>query len=292
MTFSGMTGFARADGVWRDWTLAVEARSVNGRGLEVRFRGPPQLDGLERLAREGGHARFSRGQVSVSVQARRPESAASVRINRVVLDRYLALARELAGEGAPPSVDGLLALRGVIEADEGELDPDGRAALERATAALLDQALDGLRQARRDEGAALTPVLSGLIDRIDALRAEAEAEAAEIPGQLKTRFAERMAELLGDVAVPIDRVVQEAAALATRADVREELDRLASHVASARDLLAGPGPVGRKLDFLGQEFLREVNTLCSKSASTALTRIGLELKAGVDQFREQIQNVE
>lgn len=287
-----MTGFARADGAWADWMLAVEARSVNGRNLEVRFKGPPQLESLERLAREGGQARFSRGQINVSLQARRSEGAAGVRVNRGVLDQYLALARELAGEAAPPTVDGLLALRGVLEADEGEQSDEDRAALEAAAGAVLAQALDELRVARIAEGAALAVVLTGFIDRIAGLVADAEVGAATLPVQLKARFTERMTDLLGDGAVSEERVAQEAAALAVRADVREELDRLASHVTSARALLTGPGPVGRKLDFLGQEFLREVNTLCAKSGSVALTRIGLDLKAAVDQFREQISNVE
>jgi uncharacterized protein (TIGR00255 family) len=287
-----MTGFGRAEGAHGEWSFAVEARSVNGRNLETRFKGPPSLEGLERVAREGAQARFARGQVNVAVQARRAEGAVGVRLNRAVLDRYLALGRELGPDAAPPTVDGLLSLRGVLEADEGDPSPEDRAALEQAVAAAVATALNGLKTARDAEGAALDGVLGAIVDDIERLRGEAESEAAALPAQIKARFAERLAELLGEAGVSEERIVQEAAVLAARADVREELDRLASHIASARELLAGPGPAGRKLDFLSQEFLREVNTLCAKSGSIALTRTGLALKAAVDQFREQIQNVE
>jgi uncharacterized protein (TIGR00255 family) len=294
MAISGMTGFARTEGAHGPWTFAVEARSVNGRNLEARYKGPAGFEGLERAVREGAQARFARGQVNVSVQARRADAGAGVRINREVLDRYLALGRELsaAGQVAPPTVDGLLALRGVLEADEGEPAAEERAALETAMALAVSAALEGLLSARRAEGAALAPVLIGVLDRIEALVAEAEVEAAAQPTQLKARFAARMAELVGEGGAPEERIVQEAAALAAKADAREELDRLASHVRSARELLADSAAVGRKLDFLSQEFMRESNTLCAKSGTLALTQLGLGLKAAVDQFREQIANVE
>lgn len=294
MPLSGMTGFAREEGAYGEWSWAVEARSVNGRNLETRYRGPPGFDALERVAREAAQARLGRGQVNVAVQAKRALTGGGVRINREVLDRYLALGAELVEEGRAthPSVDGLLGLRGVLEADEGEPDADARAALERMLADAIGRAMDGLRDSRRAEGAALTPVLGGVLGRIDALVGEAEAEAAAQPAALQARFAERMAELVTGAGVPTDRIVAEAAVLAGKADVREELDRLASHVDAGRTLMAGEGPVGRKLDFLTQEFMREANTLCSKSASIPLTRIGLELKTAIEQFREQVQNVE
>lgn len=293
LKLSSMTGFARAEGASGAWSWAVEARSVNGRNLEVRFRGPPGFDSLERVAREAAQTRFQRGQVSVSLTARRAETAGAVRINREALERYLALADELTGKGhaLTPSADGLLALRGVLEVGEAEEAPEARAAVEAAMAASLAEALDGLKVSRLAEGASLGGVLAGLVDQVEALCGEAAAEAAGQGPAIRDRFAKRLGELLGD-AVPADRIVQEAAVMATKADVREELDRLASHVAAARALMAEDAAAGRRLDFLTQEFMREANTLCSKSATTGLTRVGLALKAAIDQFREQVQNVE
>jgi uncharacterized protein (TIGR00255 family) len=293
LKLSSMTGFGRAEGASGPWSWAVEARSVNGRNLEVRFRGPPGFDGLERIAREAGQARFQRGQVNVSITARRTETAGAVRINREVLERYLALADELTGKGhaLTPSADGLMALRGVLETGEAEEAPEARTPVEAAMAASLLEAMDGLKTSREAEGGKLGAVLAGLVDQIEAFCGEAEVEAAGQAPAIRDRFAKRLAELLGD-ATPADRIVQEAAVMATKADVREELDRLGSHVAAARSLMAEDTAAGRRLDFLTQEFMREANTLCSKSATTALTRVGLALKAAIDQFREQVQNVE
>ncbi|HEY3799949.1 MAG TPA: YicC/YloC family endoribonuclease [Caulobacteraceae bacterium] len=293
MTLSSMTGFARVEGAAGDWSWAVEARSVNGRNLEVRFRGPPGFDSLERMTREAAQARFQRGQMNVSVQARHAEAAGAVAINRDQLERYLAITEELvsAGKATTPDAGGLLALRGVLEAGEPEEDAEGRAAVEAAMAASIAQALDGLKTSRLAEGAALASVLTGLVDRIDALTAEANAEATAQSPAIRDRFAARLIELLGDAA-PADRILQEAAVMAAKADVREELDRLASHVGAARALMAEEAAAGRRLDFLTQEFMREANTLCSKSATVRLTATGLALKAAIDQFREQVQNVE
>ena len=295
MALSGMTGFARTDGASGAWTWAVEARSVNGRSLEVRFRGPPGFDTLDKAARDGAQGRFQRGQIGLTVQAKRADASGAVRINTDQLERYLALAESYAAKGraAPASIDALLGLRGVLETADEDDAPEAKAAVEQAMAASVVAALDGLKASRLTEGAALTPVLTGLVDKIAALTASAETEAAGQPAMLKERFEKRMAELLADRTGLEERIVQEAAMMATKADVREELDRLASHVAAARTLLAGAETAnGRRLDFLTQEFMREANTLCSKSATTALTAIGLELKATIDQFREQVQNVE
>ena len=296
MPLSGMTGFARVEGALGAWSWAVEARSVNGRNLEAKFRGPPGFDGLERAAREAAQARFQRGQITIGLQARRAEAAAAVRINQETLERYLAVAASLVRErgAAAPTADGLLALRGVIEASEDlEETPEARAALEAAMAASLAEALDALRAARLEEGAALAPILSGAVDRIAALVDAAEAEAAGQIDHIRERFSRRLAELTADAGVDLaERAFQEAAVLAVKADVREELDRLKSHVDAARSLLASDAAAGRRLDFLAQEFMREANTLCSKSATTALTAIGLDLKAVIEQLREQIQNVE
>ena len=290
---SGMTGFGRADGALDGWTWTVEARSVNGRSLEVRYRGPGGFDNLERLAKAATQTRLNRGQVTLGLQAKRAEGAATApTINQTVLATYLRLANELAEEGAtPPSVDGLLSLRGVLEAPEEDDDPETHAAVEAAMAATIEQALDALKVSREREGAQLLPVISDFIAGIEALVARAEAEAQAQVAAIRDRFTRRITELAPDAPGLEDRIILEAASLATKADVREELDRLTAHVASARALLQQP-PAGRKLDFLMQEFMREANTLCSKSATTALTGIGLELKAVIEQSREQVQNVE
>ncbi len=294
MALSGMTGFGRAEGAQEAWSWAVEARSVNGRNLEIRFKGPQGFDGLERGTREAGQARFQRGQVSLTLQAKRAESAVGgVSVNLAQLERYLAAVAPYvaSGQATAPSADGLLSLRGVIEtADVEDLEED-RAGLEAAMASSVALALDGLKAARLEEGAALLPVLSGLVDRIDALTDLAGAQAAEQPPMIRDRFSKRLTELAGEAASE-ERILQEAAAMAVKADVREELDRLGGHVTAARLLLTGEGPAGRRLDFLTQEFMREANTLCSKSATPALTATGLELKATIEQFREQVQNVE
>ena len=295
MALSGMTGFAREDGAWGPWSWAVEARSVNGRNLETRFRGPPGFDSLERAARDGAQARFQRGQLTVNLQAKRADTAGAVRVNLEQMERYLDLAQPIMAQGraSPPTLDGLLALRGVIEAADETDGPEARAEIEAAMARSIERALDGLKAARLEEGAALTPLLTGLIARVSELVDDADVEARDLPGLLKARLAKKIAELVADRAADLDeRIVIEAAMIATKADVREELDRLRSHVIAAGVLLTGDVAAGRRLDFLTQEFMREANTLCSKSATTALTAIGLDLKATIDQFREQVQNVE
>lgn len=290
-----MTGFGRAEGSHEGWSWTVEARSVNGKGLDLRFRGPLGFDALERAAKTAAQVRFVRGSVTVGVQAKRgAEAGAGVpRINEAALERYLAEALRLAEAGAtPPAADGLLALRGVLDSaeDEGE-DAEARAALEAAFGASIEAALDGLKSSRDAEGAQLRPVILDFIDRIEALVADAETEAGAQTEAIRERFARRMSELAPGAPGLEERVFLESAALATKADVREELDRLTAHIASARSLIDQP-PAGRKLDFLMQEFMREANTLCSKSATTRLTAVGLELKAVIEQLREQVQNVE
>ena len=290
---SGMTGFGRADGALDGWTWTVEARSVNGRSLEVRYRGPGGFDNLERLTKAAAQGRLNRGQVTLGVQAKRAEgSEPAPRVNETVLANYLKLANQLAEEGAvPPSADGLLSLRGVIEVAEEVEDPEAHAAVEAAIAATIEQALDALKLSRQREGEQLTPVIRDFVGTIEALVARAELEASSQTEAIRERFTRRISELAPDAPGLDERIFLEAAALATKADVREELDRLTAHVDSARTLLQQP-PAGRKLDFLMQEFMRKANTLCSKSATTPLTGIGLELKAVIEQLREQVQNVE
>lgn len=290
---SGMTGFGRADGALNGWNWSVEVRSVNGRSLEVRYRGPNGFEALERSAKTAAQARFQRGQLSLGVQARRDGAGeGTIKINTEILSRYQELAKDLMAQGmAPASADGLLGLRGVIEASEEAEDAEAHAAVEAAIMASIEQALDALKASRQQEGAQLLPVMNGFIGQIEALVVRAEAEAETQVQAIRERFTRRISDLAGEVAGLEERIFLEAAALATKADVREELDRLGAHIASAKALVLSP-PAGRKLDFLMQEFMREANTLCSKSATTALTAIGLELKAVIEQLREQVQNVE
>ncbi|WP_296814650.1 YicC/YloC family endoribonuclease [Brevundimonas sp.] len=288
-----MTGFGRADGQSGEWAWSIEARSVNGRNLEVRTKSPPGFDALDRAARELAQARFQRGQVGVTIQLKRAEGAAAqVRVNTEMLTAYLARTRWLMEQGsAPPTADGLLALRGVLETAD-EIGADAQAALEAGMTTDLGAALDALKAAREDEGARLAPLLGGFLDRIAELTRAARGEAEAQTIAIRERFARRVGELTDGADGLEERVFQEAAMLAARADVREELDRLDAHTASARDLIAQAGAVGRRLDFLTQEFMREANTLCSKAATIALTGLGLDLKAVIEQFREQVQNVE
>ena len=289
---TSMTGFGRAEGALQGWTWAIEARSVNGRNLEVRFRGPPGFDGLERAARESAQARFQRGQITLGVQARRAEGDQALVLNESVLEQYTAMAERLAGRGfAPASADGLLALRGVMEAPQEDAGCETRASVPASMTLCIEQALVRQSAWRAAEGERLAPVVIGLIERIEVLVGQADTEAAAQTDAIRERFTRRMNELAPDSADLADRIVLEAAALAARADVREELDRLTAHIDSGRALSKG-GAVGRKLDFLMQEFMREANTLCSKSATTRLTAVGLDLKAAIEQLREQVQNVE
>lgn len=290
---SGMTGFARAARGGDFGAITVEARSVNNKGLDIRLRLPAPLEQVETDIRGRIKTRFTRGSISLTLTMDRPDTAAGLQIDEALLRRLAETGRELIDQGLarPPSLDGLLALRGVIRADEAEQD----AALddEARTAALdaLDDALDDLAAARLEEGAALAGMLVAHIDEIAALTEQAAVSAASRPAAMAERIKAKFNALLPQGLDP-DRLAQEAAALAVRADVREELDRLAAHVAAARALVTGGSPAGRKLDFLSQEFNREANTLCAKAADRELTAIGLALKHAIDQLREQVQNVE
>ncbi|MCC7427125.1 MAG: YicC family protein [Alphaproteobacteria bacterium] len=293
-----MTGFARDSGQAEGLDWVWELRSVNGRGLELRLKLPNGWDGIEPRLREAAQKRLQRGNVSATLTLKRDAAAGAARlvIDRAALDQALALAAELRArmpEAAPPRLDGLMALPGVLRAEvvaEDEALHEKRAG---ALAGAFDSALGALSAMRLAEGARLHAILSGRLDEMAALAAAAEAEAELQPAALRERMLASLGELLAAVpALPEDRIAQEVAILVGKADVREELDRLAAHIAAARALLAEGGAVGRRLDFLTQEFNREANTLCSKSASVALTAIGLKLKAAIEQFREQVQNIE
>jgi uncharacterized protein (TIGR00255 family) len=290
-----MTGFARADGVGEGCRWTWEVRSVNGKGLDIRLRLPPGFEHIEGAARERLAAALTRGNVQAGLNLRGQPGATRVRVNDEVLAEVMAAMERISGriETAPPTLDGILSVKGVIETLEAELDDEARAALAAMLLADLDTALAALVVDRAREGNVIAVTLASRLDEIHRLVRAVEASPARAPETIRARLAEQVAALLDAApALDPDRLHQEAVLLATRADVREEIDRLDAHIAAARALLAEGGPVGRRLDFLAQEFNREVNTLCSKSNDRTVTALGLELKAVVDQFREQIQNLE
>jgi uncharacterized protein (TIGR00255 family) len=290
-----MTGFARAEGQMGVYGWSWELKSVNAKGLDMRVRLAPGLDVLEGPVRERIAAHVKRGNVTASLSVTRAPGSERLVINEAALEAMLALPAKYAGriDPAPPRLDALLAVRGiveVVEAPEAEDERNRRVALMLAT---LDTALGRLGEARRGEGARLAALLHGHLAAINRLVEAAQASAGARPEKLRQRLDEQLRALLESrPPLPEERLAQEAALLATRGDVREEIDRLRAHCAATADALARPGAVGRQLDFLAQELNREANTLCAKSADVELTRIGLELKSAIDQLREQIQNVE
>jgi uncharacterized protein (TIGR00255 family) len=296
MTFASMTGFAESAGSHEGVRWRWEAKSVNGRSLDMRLRTPPGYDGLEQPARRLAGERFLRGAFQISLTVEEQDAARGLRVDAAALASAVRIAREVAAETgmAPARVDGLLALKGVIVADDGTvpLDPVVRAHRDAAILESLAAAFDRLAKERRGEGAKLAALMTAQMDEIEKLVAEAARLAAAQPEALRARLSAQLQELLDAAPVSEDRLAQEVALLAVKADVREELDRLTAHVQNARALIKDGKGVGRKLDFLAQEFNREANTLCSKSSDIALTRTGLALKAVIDQFREQAQNVE
>lgn len=295
MSLQSMTGFARAQCDDELASIVWELRSVNGRGIEVRLRLPPGYERLEQPARALLLKLFSRGNIQASLTLSRGEALRKPVIDEELLAEFAALARRLHEKYgvAPASADGLMALRGVMDMPDTSKDQNTWERLDALILSTLEEATDALARARCEEGAALRDVLLGHVATIEILTRKAEADPSREPENIRVRLEAQLRPLL-DTASHLDeaRLYQEAAFLATKADIREEIDRLITHVASARSLLNEKGPAGRKLDFLAQEFNRESNTLCSKSNAAAVTAIGLELKVVVDQFREQIQNLE
>lgn len=292
---ASMTGFARAEGQAAGISWVWEVKSVNGRGLDVRNRLAAGAEHLEGAVRQACAHHFKRGNLSVQLTLTRTDGQAKLRLNRELLDQLIRLHDEFRGrvDDAPPRLDTLLGVRGVVEAGDEIEGEEARMARDAALLKSLETALARMETARRDEGARLAPVLASLVDEIARLVDEAEANAALQPAQIKARFQAQIAELMGQIPLPgEDRLTQEIVLLASKADVREELDRLKAHVGSARQMLAEGGAIGRRLDFLCQELNREANTTCSKAADLALTRTGLALKSAVEQLREQVQNVE
>ncbi len=298
MSVASMTGYARAEGRDAQVSWVWEAKSVNGRGLEIRCRLPSGHDALEVAARETATRKLKRGNLQVSLNVSRIVEAPAMRVNHELLDQILALVDGIGASHqniAPARWDGILAIKGVLEPMEAE-DTDAeavRTAREAAMKVTLEQALDQLAAMRLSEGARIEQVLLNQLDEVAQLAERAGASAALRPETVRERLRHQVAAVLEAApTLPEERIAQEVALIAVKADVREELDRLRAHVAAARELIAGGGAVGRKLDFLSQEFNREANTLCSKSSDVELTRIGLDLKAVIDQFREQVQNIE
>jgi len=295
MAIVSMTGFAEAHGSRDGARWRWEAKSVNGRGLDLRLRTPPGFDGIEPAARALAGERFKRGSLQAQLTFESGENARGLKIDPAALAAAVRIAREVASETglAPARVDRLLALKGVIVQEEAlPIEAPERALRDAAIIETLATALDALARARVAEGNKLHAILVAQMNQIDRLTSEAGTLAATQPKALRDKLIAQVQEMLSGGGIAEDRLAQEAALLAVKADVREELDRLHSHVHEARLLMDSGEAVGRKLDFLAQEFNREANTLCSKSSDIALTRIGLALKAAIDQFREQAQNVE
>ncbi|HEX6956538.1 MAG TPA: YicC/YloC family endoribonuclease [Ferrovibrio sp.] len=297
MSLVSMTGFARADGRAANKAWTWELKSVNGRGLELRFRLPSGFESLEPELRAMAQGKLVRGNITLNLQfAETGDSAPAYRLNEGLLDQLLALAERLEARGiGAPRLDGLLAVRGIIEPVGTSEDEAARDALMAEVKASFAEAVDKLVESRSAEGTKLAGVLSGLLDEIAKLTDQAQDVESVRPEALRNRLRQQLDELLA-MSPPVseERLAQELALQITRLDVREEIDRLRTHVETARHLISGGDSrgVGRKLDFLAQEFNREANTLCSKAFDAALTAVGLDLKLVVDRLREQAQNVE
>lgn len=295
MPLRSMTGFARQDGALGASTWHWEVRSVNNRGLDLRLRLPPGLEALEPAVREAVTKRVTRGSVTVNLRAETETGDTTVRLNETVLKQAIKAAehiRQLTG-GPPPSPEGLLGLKGVLEVIEAEPDEAETARLHAAMLAGFNAALEGMVAARAAEGERLGAVLRAQVGEVERLVRLVEEAPGRRPEAIKARIKEMVAKLLDNgTAFDSARLHQEAILIATRSDVEEELKRLHSHIAAAREMLADGNAIGRKLDFLAQEFNREANTLTSKAGDAEISRHGLALKVVIDQFREQVQNIE
>ncbi|MBM85735.1 MAG: YicC family protein [Rhodospirillaceae bacterium] len=299
-----MTGYARVDGsivierLNQTWSWNWELKSVNARGLDLRFRTPPGSEAVETIARKTISGSLARGSITANLYVRCGAEAVVPRINRTLLRDIISLQAELEAQGltfaSPPRLDVLLTIRGIIDAEEADpLGGEERTQLDAAVLIGLQTALDKLREMRVEEGIRLGEVLSEHITMIADLHDHARAQAEGQTETIKNRLRRQTDELLlASPGLTEERLAQELAILATKSDVREEIARLKAHVEACRDLLDSGGAVGRRLDFLCQELNREANTICSKASDLALTKIGLELKSTIEQFREQIQNVE
>lgn len=292
---SSMTGYARGSGVAEGTSYSCEIKSVNARGLDIRLRLAPGIDAIEGELRRKVGAAVSRGSITLSINVEREGAAGEIVINEHALGAIIATMTRLEGmvEAQPPTLDGILALKGVIEQHEHALTAEQQEVLHAAIMGCVDVCLAELVSARRGEGERLAAILNGQVNEIERLTRLAEAHPSRARDVILERLRNQVSDLVAaGVGMSEERLAQEALLLATKADIREELDRLTAHIANARALITQGGPVGRKLDFLAQEFNRETNTLCSKSNAVDLTAIGLDLKAVIDQLREQVQNIE
>ncbi len=294
-SLTSMTGFSRVASAWRDMAFVWELKSVNGKAFDVRFRLPPGFDGVEAAVRALAALHVKRGNVQVNLSVQQAGGAGGLKVNSALLEQLVAMAENLRDRlgSAPIQAENLLGLRGVLEAEEPVLSEDDVKARDAVLIAAFETAVGELVLARKAEGARLADVLRAQLARISDLTAQARDNPSRTAEAIRQRLAEQVARLLeqSDSFDP-QRLHQEAIVLATRADIQEELDRLQSHISAAFTLLQAKEPVGRKFDFLAQEFNREANTLCSKANDPSLTMVGLDLKTTIDQLREQVQNIE
>lgn len=295
MALSSMTGFARSHGTSGPYSFDWELKSVNAKGFDMRMRLPPGFDEIEAVARKRAGEALSRGTVYANLTVKRAGALSTVRVNEEVLSSILRIAHDVAGkiDAVAPSIDGLLAIKGVIEVVEPDADEAEDKAAKAAVTEAFDEALTSLIAMRKREGVALGQILGQRMEEIESLMKKAEVAPGRKPEAIRARLSEQIAALLDTSdRFDADRLHQEAIMIAAKADIREELDRIASHIAQVREMIGKGGAVGRRLDFLAQEFNREVNTCCSKSNDLELTNTGLEMKTIVEQFREQVQNLE
>ena len=296
MPLKSMTGFARtAEQQSGDFRWVWEVKSVNGKNLDLRCRLPAGFEGVEQKLRKLAAQKLGRGNLQVSLTVARAKGATSVEINQDVLTQVVSALNELSVsvEAERPTLDGILSIKGVMEVTEAPLDEEALADRDAALESSFKSALDALVAMRAEEGAKLEAMLLDQLQKVETLTRQAAESADQQPAAIKEKLTEQLAKLLENTSgVSEEKLAHEVALLATKADVTEELDRLEAHISAARDLVALDEPVGRRLDFLTQEFNRETNTICSKASSVELTKIGLDLKAVVDQMREQVQNVE
>jgi uncharacterized protein (TIGR00255 family) len=295
MALQSMTGFSRREGTSGRYRWAWELRSVNGKGLDLRLRLPPGLERIEVDIRRLISTQFSRGNLQANLSLSADENRFEAVVNQAALATVLAMRDQLAGivDPAPLKLDTLMAIRGIVEFRETPEGDDAVASRDTDIMAGLEGAIFDLRSMREHEGQALAQVLLAQVSTIETLTTTIESDPSRSPSEIAARLAHQLSMLMeAGPGLDRDRLHAEAALIATRADLREEIDRLRAHVAASRELIAKGGPIGRKLDFLAQEFNRESNTICSKSNAAAVTNAGIELKVVIDQFREQVQNLE
>ncbi|MEM9014117.1 MAG: YicC/YloC family endoribonuclease [Pseudomonadota bacterium] len=289
-----MTGFARSEAESSGFRWVWELKSVNGRGLDIRLRMPAGFDSLEPEIRKRTKSQLARGSVSVGLAIKSENRDVRYRINRDALDDALAMIERISirVQCAPPQPEGILALRGVIEPDDENNEPSSNDKLFKEILVDFDDCLKLLLASRRTEGTAMASIIADQVDALEGLASSVRSHAEKSPDALRERLLDQVRPLLEQTTLAEDRVVQEVAIMASKADIREEIDRLDAHISAGRELLRNGGAIGRQLDFLTQEFNREANTLCSKAADITTKKMGLEMKSIIDQLREQVQNIE